>query len=129
MSTSAVPYAGYETTFITKVEMTDDARKALITKVEQLVGSFDGEVLCQDDWGKIRLSYPIEKESKGHYTYIAYTGRPGVVAEIERTLRIQDHILRYLSVKIEDELDKAAFFKDRINYRARPDKDVQDIRR
>lgn len=107
------PLAGYETVFITRNEMADDALKTLRERLTALVGTFGGEMVEAEDWGKRRLAYPIEKESRGQYTYLVYTGKGGVVAEVERNLRIQEHVLRYLSVCLSDEFDKDQFRSDR----------------
>ncbi len=110
---------GYETTVITRNEMTDDALKTLKDRLTTLVGSFNGEVVEFEDWGKKRLAFPIQKESRGQYTYVAYTGKPGVVAEIERNLRIHENVLRYLTVNLAEEFDVEAFKKERAAIKGR----------
>lgn len=107
------PLPGYETTFITRPEMTEDSLRALKDRLTGLIQSFSGEIVLTEDWGKRRLAYPIEKETRGQYSYLVYTGKPGVVSEIERTLRIQDHVLRYLSVTFGKEFDGEEFKKQR----------------
>jgi len=102
---------GYETTFVTRVDMTDEQLNQLKEKVKGIITSFDGELVHQEDWGKRKLAYTIEKETRGHYTYLVYTGKPGIVKEIERQLRIQDHIMRYLSVNLAKEFNKEEFLK------------------
>lgn len=110
--------AGYETTFITKSEMSDESLKTFQEKLQQVIGSFQGEVVLTEDWGKKKLAYPISKESRGHYTYLVYTGKPGVVAELERNLRLQDFVLRFLTVNLEKEFDAAEFKKRRAEIHA-----------
>ena len=105
--------SGYETTFITRSELSDDALKALHERLSQVVSSFSGEVVLTEDWGKNKLAYPIKKESRGHYSYFVYTGKGDVVHEIERNLRLQDHVLRFLTVNLDTEFDPAAFKKQR----------------
>ena len=67
----------------------------------EIIKNFNGELICKEDWGKRKLAYVIQRESRGHYLYMVYTGRSGVVQEMERTLRIQEYLLRYLTVKLE----------------------------
>lgn len=105
--------AGYETTFITRSELSDDNLKAIQDKLSNVVNSFRGEVVLSEDWGKRKLAYTIQKESRGHYTYFVYTGEGDVVHEIERNLRLQDHVLRFLTVNLEKEFDPEAFRKQR----------------
>jgi small subunit ribosomal protein S6 len=113
MSSPEKLIAGYETTFITRAEMTDDGLKTLRERLVSLIGTFDGELVEHEDWGKRRLAYPINKETRGHYTHLVYTGKAGVVSEVERTLRIQDHVMRYLTVQIESEFEKEEWQKQR----------------
>ena len=58
-----------------------------------------------DDWGKKKLAYEIQKFNKGHVVLFNYLGNPEGVEEIERTLRIDDSVLRFLTVKLEDRVD------------------------
>ncbi len=115
MSKETMPEAisGYETTFITRSELSDEALKTLQEKLTQVVASFQGSVVLTEDWGKRKLAYPIEKETRGHYTYLVYTGKGDVVHEMERNLRLNDHVLRFLSVNLEQEFDAAQFQKKR----------------
>lgn len=105
--------AGYETTFITRAEMTDEALKALQDRLTGVVKDWKGEVILQEDWGKRKLAYPIQKESRGQYTYLVYTGKSDIVHEMERNLRMQDHVLRFLTVNLENEFDAEIFTKRR----------------
>ena len=105
--------SGYETTFITRSEMTDDALRSLNERIGQIIGSFQGETVLAEDWGKRKLAYPITKETRGHYTYIVYTGKAGVVHEIERNLRLHENVLRFLTVNLANEFDASEFQKRR----------------
>ncbi len=110
--------AGYETTWITRSELSDEGLKTLQDRISQVVTSFQGELVLTEDWGKRKLAYPIEKETRGQYTYLVYTGKPGIVHEIERNLRLHDHVLRFLTVNLENEFDGAEFQKRRAEIHA-----------
>lgn len=105
--------AGYETTFITRPDLSDEGLKTLQERLGQVVANFGGEVVLTEDWGKRKLAYPISKETRGHYTYLVYSGKGDVVHEIERNLRLHDHTLRFLTVNLEQEFDPAQFQKRR----------------
>lgn len=98
---------GYETTYITRADATDDQQKAFLEKVKGIILAHNGQVVNVEDWGKRRLAYPIKKESRGYYTYLMYTGNNSLVAELERNLRINEQVLRFLSVKLGDDFDPA----------------------
>jgi small subunit ribosomal protein S6 len=117
-SSAANVVAGYETTFITRSEISDDAQKALVDRLSGVVSSFGGEVVLSEDWGRRKLAYPIHKESRGLYTYIVYTGKGDIVHEIERNLRLNEHVLRFLTVNLATEFDSEAFRKRRADLHA-----------
>lgn len=109
---------GYETTFITRSELSDENLKTLQDRLSQVISSFQGEVVLTEDWGKRKLAYPIHKESRGHYTYLVYTGKGDVVHEIERNLRLHDHVLRFLTVNLDREFNSGEFQKKRSDIHA-----------
>ena len=104
--------AGYETTFITRVDQTEDQLKTLKDRLIKIVADFGGEMVHQEDWGKRKFSYPIQKEVRGQYTHFVYTGKPGVVAELERNLRLNEATLRFMTVVLAKEFDKEVFAKE-----------------
>lgn len=103
---------GYETTFITRVDLSDDGLKALKDKLFGIVKAYNGEIVHEEDWGKRKFAYPIEKESRGHYTYFAYTAKGDVVHEIERNIRLHESTLRFMTVVLSKEFDKEVFNKE-----------------
>jgi small subunit ribosomal protein S6 len=117
-TTHSGPLPGYETTFITRAELSDEGLKTLNERLAGVITSFKGEIVLTEDWGKRKLAYPITKETRGHYTYIVYSGTPGVVAEFERNLRLHEHVLRFLSVNLADEFDAEKFRKYRADLHA-----------
>ena len=110
-ATTRIP--GDETTLVTRSEMTDEGLKTLTDRITGIVAEFGGEVVASEDWGKRKLAYLIDNETRAQYTYIAYTGKGDVVHEIERNLRIHDHVLRFLTVNLEKEFDAETYRKAR----------------
>ncbi len=117
-TTPGAKLPGYETTVITRAEMTDENLKALNEKIANIVTSYGGDVVLSEDWGKRKLAYPIQKESRGQYTFTVYSGKPGIVHEIERNLRIHDHVLRFLTVNLANEFDAEIYRKSRLDAQA-----------
>ncbi len=95
----------YETTVITKPNTTEDQVNAIRSKVEGIIQQHQGTVGNFEDWGTRRLSYEIQKENRGRYIYFSYTGNNGTVAELERNFRINENVVRYLSVNLSKEDD------------------------
>ncbi len=104
---------GYETIIITKTELSDEALKTLQDRMGAIAVQFGGGVVLHEDWGKKKLAYPIKKESRGHYTYLVYNGKGEVVHEIERNLRIHEHVLRFMTVNLDKEFSAEGFKKSR----------------
>ncbi len=98
----------YETAVLFDPEVPEDGRKDFLGKVEGVVSSFGGEILKQDDWGIRKLAYPIRKKHNAYYTFLIYSGKPGVVEEVERNLKISDAVMRHLTTCVEFEAKPAA---------------------
>ncbi len=103
---------GYETTFITRVDLSDDGLKTLKDRMSAIVKEFGGEMVYEEDWGKRKFAYAIEKETRGHYTHFVYTGRGDVVHEIERNLRLHESVLRFMTVNLSKEFAKDIYSKE-----------------
>ena len=95
----------YETTVITKASASEDQILALKTKVEGIIQAHQGQVGNFEDWGTRRLSFEIQKESRGRYIFFGYVANTDTVAELERNLRINENVVRYLSVNLTNDDD------------------------
>jgi len=62
-------------------------------------------VLERDDWGKRKLAYLIRKHAKGHYVLLRVASNPSSILEIERRMRLDDRIIRFLTVNVADDID------------------------
>lgn len=102
----------YETIFILRGDIDSDASERVISRVVNAIEQSGGKLLKLESWGKRRLAYPIAKQRKGFYIYMRYLGYRGLVAEIERNLRMMDTVLRYLTVKLRTNVDPASIVVD-----------------
>ena len=98
-------YSEYETIYVAKPELPEDAIRAIADKYSDIIKKNDGEMLLVDDWGKRKLAYPIQKNSKGHYVYLQFMGSGEIIAELERYMRIDDSLLRFLTIKVKADID------------------------
>ena len=78
------------------------------TRIKGIIESMGGKIIKVDNWGKRRLAYEVAKERKGIYLYWQYLAQPGVVEETERNLRMLDNVIRYLTTKVDENIDVAA---------------------
>lgn len=91
----------YETTYVARPDLTDEQMSRITTKIEAIVANGGGTLLVAEDWGKRKLAYLINKHVRGHYIYLNYCGPSPIILEVERNLRLEDDLLRFLTVKIE----------------------------
>jgi small subunit ribosomal protein S6 len=94
----------YETTFIVQPEISDERITALTGRLDELLERRGAIRLLFDDQGRRRLAYEIKKFQKGRYITLHYLDRGEAVAEIERSLRLDDAILRFLTVQVSPEV-------------------------
>ena len=88
----------YETTFIIQPELSEEGVQAVCGRIEAILEKQGATRLFYDDMGRRRLAYVIRNFQKGHYLTIFYLDDGKVVAELERALRLDDSVLRYLTV-------------------------------
>ena len=98
----------YETVYILRPNTANDGVAEINTKVKGIIEGMGGKILKVDNWGKRRLAYEVAKERKGIYLYWQYLAQPGVVEETERNLRMLDSVIRYLTTKVDENIDVAA---------------------
>ena len=91
----------YELAVVVNAKIEDDARAAVIEKVQAYITRFGGQVSDVDEWGKRKLAYEIQKMREGYYYFIHFEAEATAPAEIESRLRIMDNVLRFLCVKQE----------------------------
>jgi len=92
----------YETLFVMHPELPEAQVRETIDRVRRLVESMAGQVNEVQDWGVRELAYPIRKQPRGTYVLVQYTAQPEVVKELERTLKLADEILRFISVRMPE---------------------------
>ena len=98
----------YETIFIVRPNVAEDEIEAVISKTTSIIESDGGTIISIDKWGLRKLAYLIKKESQGYYVYINFGTIPASVSEMERIFRIDDRVMKYLTVKLEESCDPVA---------------------
>jgi len=87
----------YEIMLLTRTELEDTARTAILERAKDAVTSHGGSWGKVDDWGRKKTSYPIEKQSDAHYTVLEFDGTGETVDEAVRVLRITEGVLRVMA--------------------------------
>ena len=89
----------YETVFIARQDIPAQEAEELADKFSSIVADNGGTVDRHEYWGLRNLAYRIKKNRKGHYTMLHINASPQAVAEMERNMRIDEDILRYLTIR------------------------------
>ncbi len=92
----------YEMGVIVKAGLEDETYQAEMERVKGLIDRFGGTIDKVDEWGRRRLAYPIAKQSEGIYTFITFESESEAPAEIENRIRLQENVLRFLIIRLED---------------------------
>jgi len=101
----------YELLFVLKPTLTDEETKAQIEKVQSNITAQDATIVATDDMGMRKLAYPVEKNERGYYTVVYFQAPGAAIAEIERLLRINEEILKFMTVKYTNKKEIAQFTK------------------
>ena len=91
----------YEVIVIVKTDLNDEDITALIERSQTIITDRKGVIAKIDKWGKRRLAYEINKQKDGYYFLIDFAGDGSIVAEVERNYKIDDRILKFMTVKKE----------------------------
>ena len=95
----------YETTFIVQPEISDEGSQAILSKLDGVLDAGSSTRLMCEDHGKRKLAYEIRKFHKGHYYTLQFLDDGAVVPDIERTLRLEESVLRFLTILVTDEVE------------------------
>ncbi len=92
----------YESMFILKPELEEEAIVAAVSRFEDVVKNGGGELVKTDRWGKRRLAYEVNNITEGHYVLMTFKSPSSVAQELDRVLRIQDDVVRQLVIKKDE---------------------------
>jgi small subunit ribosomal protein S6 len=91
----------YETIIIIDPDLSAEEREPVLARVKDVIAQQDGYLAFIDDWGTRKLAYEIKKKARGYYVRFDFCGNAAVVDEIERFFRIDDRVLKYMTVLLD----------------------------
>jgi small subunit ribosomal protein S6 len=95
----------YETTYILRPNLGEEKFTEIIERTSAIIEGDNGAIIAinrgGEHWGMKRLAYEIKKETQGYYVYMNYAAPGSTIQEMERIFRIDDNVLRYLTVKLD----------------------------
>src|SRR6478735_732983 len=108
----------YEVMYIVNPETDGEKIERLNEAVGKLIEKEGGEIMRMDDIGLRELAYPIQKKTEGHYVLFEIEGSGQEIAELERRMRVNDMIIRYITVRVDEDRKKADKMKEKREKRA-----------
>ena len=95
----------YETFVIFDPDLSEEERAPVIDRIKETITTQDGFLVEVDDWGARKLAYEIKNKFRGFYSRLDYCGGGPLVNELERFFRIDDRVLKYMTVLLDKEAD------------------------
>lgn len=101
----------YETLFVVKPTLTEEEINAQIAKIKDVLAKEGCELVATNDMGMRKLAYPVEKNLRGYYTILFYKANGDTITEIERNLRINEDVIKFLTIKYTKDKELEQFNK------------------
>jgi small subunit ribosomal protein S6 len=98
----------YETIVIIDPDLSKEAEAPVLERVTDLIPQFNGFLIETDDWGTKKLAYDIKKKNRGHYVRLDFCGDGTLVQEMERFFRIDDKVMKFMTVLLDNDADLEA---------------------
>jgi small subunit ribosomal protein S6 len=102
----------YETILIAHVDLSEDELSGLVARYSAIVTGQKGILIKVERWGKRKLAYLIKKQARGVYVLFDYAGESNAVNELERNLKINDKILKFMTVLRDETVDPVSLEKE-----------------
>jgi small subunit ribosomal protein S6 len=103
----------YEVVVLMNPDASEDDQKSLFRKNKAIIEEqFGGEVKHLDTWGKRKLANPIGKSKQALFFHSTFKANPQAIAELERTMRINDSVLRFMHTSLDDRTDLTKYIED-----------------
>lgn len=99
----------YENLVIVKPTLTEEETQATIAAIEEVLTSNGAEIIARDAMGTKKLAYPIAKNERGYFHVVYYTMAPSSIAEVERRFRINEDLLRFVTIKYDSKREVTAW--------------------
>jgi len=95
----------YETIYVLRQDVDPDGADKVAGRVAEVVARENGKLVKVETWGRRKLAYTVAKQRRGVYYYLKYLGGGAVVSELERNLRMLDHVVKFQTVLLRDDVE------------------------
>ncbi len=104
----------YETVFVLRPDLEEQELRDTVSRFEQVLTRQAGTLIKREDWGIRKLAYDVKRFSKGYYVILDYIGPTTLVSELERNMKINEKVMKFLTVKKADKIDMEAIEKEKL---------------
>lgn len=101
----------YETFYLLHPDLNDDERNAISEKLQNIIVDKKGQIVKVDPWPLRKLAYKVLKQTHGYYVLMEYGASADVIFDINRELRLNDSVLRFMTSKLSEKFDYEAIMK------------------
>jgi small subunit ribosomal protein S6 len=101
----------YEVVFVAAPTLTSEELDGFINHIQTVVEGKNGKIVKVDNWGKKSLAYKIKRFREAYYVVLSIEGDGIAIAELERRFRVTDYIIRFISVRIDEDLKRSEKIK------------------
>jgi small subunit ribosomal protein S6 len=95
----------YETIVIVDPDLGEEQRGPVFDKIRELIPQKGGLLVEIDEWGGRKLAYEIKKKQRGYYARVDFCGGGSLVSEMERQFRIDDRVMKYMTILLDEDAD------------------------
>lgn len=110
----------YEVVFVTAPTLTSEELDSFIAHAQTVVEGKNGKIINVDNWGKRSLAYKIKRFRDAYYVVLTIEGDGSAIAELERRFRVTDYVIRFLSVRVDEDLKRSEKIKAMRQRKSRP---------
>ena len=103
----------YEVVFIIDPATGEEDSTRLVDNLQKIVTDQGGAITKSESMGRRQLAYKIGRNTEGHFMLFEIEGTGGEIAELERRMRVSDQVMRYLTVRVDEDRRRAEKFKER----------------
>ena len=103
----------YETVFLTRQDLTEKQVNEITEKYSDVIKKDGGKILKTEQWGLRTLAYKINKARKAHYTLVEFEAPGTAVIELERLLRLDEDVMRSLSLRLDEPTEGPSIIMDK----------------
>jgi|UniRef100_A0A832LKL1 small subunit ribosomal protein S6 len=93
----------YESAILINAALEDNQIENVLNRVREFITTNGGQIRDFENWGRKRLAYPVEKSKIGYYAIFRFDAPGSIVSKLERFYNLDEHILRYLTIKLSKE--------------------------